>query len=264
MSATCTYNSKSAACSACHSGALGTEHGRADLGALGLRFDTCEKCHNDSATVADVVTSSWTNKNTTSACCDCHTSDDGTAAATRTPTWRNHATGTTVTGCTGDGRRLPRHGRGAEPHRRPRAGCALTRACHSPSVYNPGAKTCTNDSCHPAATYNTTTYAHNAVNGTDADAHRLGRQHEHDRVRRHRCHERDLRDLPLRQAQDGAQLQRRLRHRVALVDERVHRLPQRHEPDQRRGARDRRHVQRLLPERRLPQHHPAGPRRRRH
>ena len=166
MDANFTYNSKSAACSACHSAALGTEHARGTSTMSGAGSTSCVKCHNDSATVANVVNSSWPSKNTTGACASCHANTDGTSAATAHGGMAGHASGTQLTGCTGLGAGC--HGAAASPdltnvHA---TGCALTRACHSTSVYNPASKTCTSASCHPTG-YNTTTYAHNTVNGTD-------------------------------------------------------------------------------------------------
>ena len=131
-------------------------------------------------------------RTTTTACSSCHANTDGTSAATAHANVANHATGTHGHRLHRPRRRLPRHGRHADLTDVHTTGCALTRACHSPTVYNPTAKTCTNAGCHPTANYNTTTYAHNAVNGTDATHTVIGGQHDHERLGRHRCHDRDL------------------------------------------------------------------------
>ncbi|MHB9002811.1 MAG: hypothetical protein ACYC6C_01935 [Coriobacteriia bacterium] len=171
MSATYTYNSKSAACSACHNATLGAEHARTTSTLSATGTTVCVKCHNDSATTSGIVTTSWPNKNTTSACSSCHADTDVNSAATAHGNVATHASGTNVTGCTGLGAGC--HGTLATPDLTTvHPGCALTRACHSTTVYNPGIKTCTNTACHTAATYNTTTYAHGTVDGTDA-AHQV-------------------------------------------------------------------------------------------
>lgn len=165
--ATYTYSSKTTACSACHSMVLGTEHGRSTSTLTGAGANACLKCHNDSATIASVITGDWSQKNTTGACSSCHQNTDGTSAATAHGAVGTAHTGTSVTGCTALGAGC--HGTSATPdltvvHA---SGCAQTRACHSTTVYNPGQKGCISSTCHPAADYNTTTYAHKTVDGTD-------------------------------------------------------------------------------------------------
>ena len=168
MNATYTYNSKTTACSACHSGSLGTEHTRATSALSAAGATTCLKCHNDSATVAGIVNTSWPNKNTTSSCASCHTGpDDATAANAAHGNVGTHSTGTAVTGCSDKGAGCHGVGPTVDLTTVHYSGCALTRACHSTTVYNAGVKTCTSAACHPSANYNVTTYAHNTVNGTD-------------------------------------------------------------------------------------------------
>ncbi len=171
MGDTYTLNLKTTACSACHNAALGTEHGRATSGLSGSGANTCLKCHNDSVTVANVIAGDWANKNTISACSDCHANNDTTSAASLHGGIAVGAhTATAVASCTGLGAGC--HGTTTTPdlslvHT---TGCALTRACHSTTVYNPGVKACNNASCHPTANY-TAAYAHNAVNGTTDATH---------------------------------------------------------------------------------------------
>ncbi len=168
---TYTYNSKSAACSACHSMVLGTEHGRTTSTLSAAGANNCLKCHNDSATVSNIVKTNWPSKNTATGCSVCHANTDVTSAATAHANSANHAVGTSVTGCTGLGAGC--HGVAATPDLTTvhATGCALTRACHSPTVFNPTAKTCNNAACH-STTYNTTTdYTHRVgtqnINGTE-------------------------------------------------------------------------------------------------
>jgi hypothetical protein len=166
-SATYSYASKTTACAACHAMALAGEHARTTSNLTGEGETVCTKCHNDSQAIADIIKAGWVAKDTASACAACHAGTDGTSAATAHGSVATAHTGTSVTGCTGLGAGC--HGTSATPdltvvHA---SGCAQARACHSPTVYNPGAKNCTNALCHPSAVYNTTTYAHGAVDGTD-------------------------------------------------------------------------------------------------
>ena len=168
---TITFSGETVTCEACHSMQLGAEHSRQSSSMSGPGAGACAQCHNDGTIVTGIVSADWSDKSTAGACAQCHASTDVEAAAAfHGDNIPSHSTETSVTGCSDQG--IGCHGNwiAEEPdlvviHR---SGCTQARACHSPTAYNTGAKTCTNPSCHPAPSYDPITFTHRGTtNGED-------------------------------------------------------------------------------------------------